>query len=533
MASQWLKTLSHKAAHVRMLHPVYSASLGKLKNGFEFQTYPHDLFGGDAGRGRWMASGQLDIQGNRVDVDFKHWFINSDTQPTPYFSKLHGFDFLLELKSLGGEAGRRSMRAITTEWLEQFETYNHVVWAPDLTANRLVNWLTAYPFGFETANDDFIDRLHICIYRQYHHLINCLSMPNMDLFDRYACLWALIIVQCHCDDLFDEVQFNTHLQLLKGVLDDITLPDDGLIDRNSQNYLEIAKTCLMLRQSLQIAHKKIPLWLPKIIDKMVRVLNGLLHQDKDFPHFQGAVIPNKDDIAKVTTLSGLRTRRHDMQLKDTGYTAINKSRTSIIIDHGSGGVHTSPLAFEICHANNRMVVNCGTYFKDPGWAQGLAGISAHNCLVFGDADPKLGAFHFKPSMERMNGACLFSCSHEGYKKEFGATHTRRVYVDAKGEDIRGEDLLVRNIALRPIDFVSRFHLHPMVKAVMAQDKSHVILRLNNGSGWIFTADDNVQLGLEDSIHCADGFTRRKSQQIVIKGQMDDLTCASKWTFKRQ
>jgi uncharacterized heparinase superfamily protein len=531
MTSQWLKNLSHKAAQVKILHPLYNASLGKLDSALTFESFPHDLLGGDAGRGRWLANGYLDINGHRVTLDSDQWFIGTNTQNTPFFDKLHGFDFLSELKSLGGDAGRKTARIITTAWLEKFQNFNRIAWDIPYTSTRLVNWMVAYPFAFETAEDDFIDNFQVSFFKQYCHLKHSLSNPQlMDVFDRFSALWSMIIVQCHCSNFYDDLELSSHLQLLKGTMNDLTLPDHGLIDRNPQNLLEMVKSLTLLRHSLQQKRIDIPLWLSQKTEQLVRLMNVMTHQDRDFPSFHGASLPNRQDIEKITKLSALRLRRVDTCLPDYGYTAMRKGRTSVIIDHG---ITCAPLSFEVGYGDHRMIVSCGTVQNgDDGWADSLSSQPAHSGFMIDDVNLKSGLSRGKASVESLNGAGLFIGSHDGYKPSHGLTHTRRIYIDPKGEDVRGEDLCVRNIAIKPLNFTIRFHLHPMVQASIMGDQSKIILRLPNGSGWIFYASHGG-VSLQDSIYCADGFTIRKTQQICVNGTMDDLTTQIKWAIKKQ
>lgn len=533
MASQWLKNLSHKAAHVKMLNPVYNASLGKPQEPLHFHNFPHDLFAADAGRGRWVASGQLDIGGRRVSLDTDGWFIGSAEQETPYFDKLHGFDILRELKALGGDAGRRAARDVTARWLNDFQHYHHIVWETDLTARRLVNWLIAYPFAFEAAADDFLEALHLSFYRQYHHLLNDLASPSpMNPFDRYALLWAVVVAQCHCVNLYDELLFSSHLQLLKNAVDDVSLNDGGLIGRNPENLVELAQSLITLRHSLVQFSQTPPLWLTKRIETLARVINAMTLGDRDFPQFQGVILPHKKDIADIIKQSGLRLRRSTIMLDDSGFTAIRNGRTSVVVDHGLDGAHNAPFAFEMAHGEARVIVSCGTHATDPQWQQGLATMAAHSTLQVEEKEAKQANLNVKATLENLNGAALFSGTHEGYMPVYGLTHTRRLYLDQDGEDLRGEELLTRNVALKSLGIIVRFHLHPNVRASLVENKQAVLVRLPNGAGWMCRAQGG-QISLEDSVCCADGFTVRKTRQIVMKARMDDLSLQLKWAFKKQ
>ena len=533
MATHWLKSLSHKAAYIKMLNPVYNASLGKPDDLLSFESFPPDIFGGDAGRGRWAASGQLDIGGHRVPLDHNGWFIGGDQQGTPFFEKLHAFDFLPELKALGGETGRRAAREVTARWLDFFQNYHHILWSPDLTAQRLVNWLIAYPFAFEAASDDFLELFHTSFYRQYKHLVQLLAAKGeMNPFDRYSLLWAVIIVECHCTDLYDDLSFQSHLQLLKGVVDEASLNDGGIISKNLQNLLQFSKSLIQLRDSLIQTSKPIPAWIEKRTEETVRIINSLTHTDKDFPTFQDTVLPNRQEIEAVTKQSGVRLRRSQGRYPDYGYTSLRNGKTSVIIDHGDKGTHAAPLAFEMSYGANRMIVSCGYHLTDPQWQDGFSLLAAHSALSVGEAEPKQNVMNAQTFLENLNGAALFCGSHNGYVPAFSLTHTRRLYLDAEGEDFRGEELLTRNIAIKDLNVLIRFHLYPAVKASLVESKASVLLRLPSGAGWMFKVQGG-SVALEDSVHCADGFTIRKTQQIVVRTNMDDLSLQLKWALKKQ
>jgi len=534
MPTQWLKNLSHKAAHVKMLSPVYDLSLGNLEEPLQFSSFPVDIIEGDAGRGRWAASGKLDINGYRVPLDMASWLIGSQYQDTLFFEKLHGFEFGSELKSLGGHEARKALRDITSLWCTDFKPYHHVIWSPALSARRLVNWMIVYPFAFETAPDDFLNILHQSFYRQYRHIENTLATPApLDDFDRMAILWALIIIQCHCDSFYNKMEMDSYILLFKGVLNDLILADGGLFDRNPQNALELLHMILIVKQSLQIKGGTIPLWLSLSVDKLTRFIVGICHVDKNLPSFQGATLPNKNNLEKIIRATGHKIRRQDRVFDDVGYTSMRKGKTSIIIDHGNfGGSHTAPMAIEIAHAGHRLISCCGTHFLDKNWEQALSDIAAHSTAEIGEVNPQHATVRPKAELEKLNSDVLFVGSHEQYRNNFNTTHTRRIYMDKMGEDIRGEDIFIRDISIQSLPVTLRFHLHPSVKASVVNDGRDVLLKIANGTGWMFQCHSDAPPRLEDSVFCGNGMRIKKTSQIVISLPFNGLNDTIKWAFKK-
>lgn len=120
--------------------------------------------------------------------------------------------------------------------------------------------------------------------------------------------------------------------------------------------------------------------------------------------------------------------------------------------------------------------------------------------------------------------------HFGYHDRFRASHQRRLYLDAAGRDLRGEDRFVRASAGEPLDYQIRFHLHPDVQAAPVQGGGHVLLKLPGGAGWRFRASQ-ADVTLEESVYLGRGDTVRRSRQIVVAGTLDGGVAGVKWAFQ--
>jgi uncharacterized heparinase superfamily protein len=531
MPSQWLKNLGHKASHVQLLRPLYNAQLGRRNTPLEFLSYPIDPLGGDAGHGRWIASGQIDIHGKRIPFDMDQWFIGGDFQNSPYFAKVHTFDFLCELKSLGGDMGRKTARQITSNWIKTFESYHHLTWHPVITAHRLVHWLCAYPFAFEQADDQFQTEFHNAFYRQFQHLVHTLDHDQtIDPVDRFYVLWALCVISFHCPELASD-RLESWILLIKGAIEDTSLDDGGIITRRADDLLDFAASLTLLRQSMLSTHTTPPLWMTKQIENSLRTLNHLCHTDKNWGCFHGTIEDGKDAIDKLTRPANLRIRRHDITLPDMGYSVLRKGKTSVIINHSTGD-HHAPNAMEMGDHGHRLIVNCGAHLYSEPWQQSLQSVHAHSALSVGGSEPVIDADSFKTEMENMDKAVLWAGTHQGFRAAHNLTHTRRIYLDGDGRDCRGEDVLIRSIALKPLPVTVRFHLHPLVTASRIKDGTSVLMRLPSGAGWMFEAS-NAFITLEDSIYLGhDGMTPRKTMQIVLTMDMQDVSEQIKWAIKR-
>ena len=85
------------------------------------------------------------------------------------------------------------------------------------------------------------------------------------------------------------------------------------------------------------------------------------------------------------------------------------------------------------------------------------------------------------------GAQWLDMSHDGYRSLYGIIHRRRLWLSPDGGDLRGEDMFTgpdgRTVTVPDRRFIVRFHLHPTVKATLAQSGQAVLMRLPSGRGW--------------------------------------------------
>lgn len=70
---------------------------------------------------------------------------------------------------------------------------------------------------------------------------------------------------------------------------------------------------------------------------------------------------------------------------------------------------------------------------------------------------------------------------------YGIIHRRRLWLSPDGGDLRGEDSFLgyegRPVTVPDRRYIVRFHLHPTVKATLAQSGQAVLMRLPSGRGW--------------------------------------------------
>ena len=217
----------------------------------------------------------------------------------------------------------------------------------------------------------------------------------------------------------------------------------------------------------------------------------------------------------------------------------------------------STLAFELSHAGQRVVVNCGGAAFAGGLVpvrieHGLRATAAHSTLVLGDANStavlingKLGAGVGEVEIDRRTlqaggdggggaTATRLEASHDGYVARFGLVHRRVLILRDDGSELRGEDMLVpaRGKGKRgKVPYAIRFHLGPGIEAALAAGGRGATLALPDGGYWQFVAGES-SLEVDESLWVDGDGRPHPVQQLVIQGLVSRGGGSFSWWLKK-
>ena len=128
----------------------------------------------------------------------------------------------------------------------------------------------------------------------------------------------------------------------------------------------------------------------------------------------------------------------------------------------------------------------------------------------------------------IDGRAVLEVASDGYKGLFDLQHRRFLMMSSDGTELLGEDLLIGTGGKR---FTIRFHLHPNVQATLIQNGNAVLLKPRRGRGWKLVSPDTEVL-LEESIYIENADHPRRTQQIVIPGEILGRGAAVKWRLEQ-
>jgi uncharacterized heparinase superfamily protein len=505
---------------------------------------PTDVWKGSAEKARWLIHGGIfTLEGDRLELHNANW--NPDGVDDTWIKYIHGFEWIRDLKALGGDKGRMAARAMLENWMMQHPHPDEINWRPDILGLRLSNWLSSFPFFGESATPEFQEQFYISLARQVRYLSrntpgNLSGIPLLQAVRGLA--YAGLAMEGR-EQLLEQALNLLHKEIGKQILS-----DGGHVSRSPQQLLEAIVVLIDIRTALRQGGYPCPERIQHALDRAVPALRFFRHTDRFFALFNGSQEGHEELMKQVLLQSGSRAKTLN-SLPHTGYERLSLGRGLIIMDTGASPKwphdvtsHAAPLAFEMSYGRERIIVNCGSHPTNAGWQDMLRFTAAHSTLTIDDRNAceihKDGSLSRKPKKvtcdrEDKLDAVLVDASHDGYVPVNGITHRRRLYYADQGNDLRGEDTLVCTTGLnKPHKIAVRFHLHPKVSVSLVKEDQEAILQLPGGTGWRFTAS-GATLDLEESVYLGEGIRPRKSQQLVIMADMDADTLQIKWALQRE
>jgi uncharacterized heparinase superfamily protein len=455
---------------------------------------------------------------------------------------LNGFGWLVDLRALGGDQARRRARELVALWIDEESRWSPAAWAPAVIGRRLSAWLGHYEFYAVSAEVPFQQAVLASIARQARLLARLLP-AGLAGADAIAAIKGLALAGIACAE--GEPWLAWAARLLERELPCQVLSDGGQAERSPAKHLEVLRDLVDLRSAFHAAGAAVPTALGDAIEQMAPVLRLLLHGDGAAALFNGS--GECDALTAELVLQRASARQRPLlSAPQSGFQRLQAGRLAVIVDAGRPPppgldveAAAGTLAFEVSLGRERMIVNCGAHAGDPAWRQALRATAAHSTLTLADHNSSElvpdGGLGRRPESvtcrrEENDGDLWLDLSHDGYRPRFGVTHHRRLYLDATGDDLRGEERLEGGG--KGLPFTLRFHLHPQVQASLAQGGGAALLRLPRGGGWRLRAR-GAEMSLETSVYLPEAGPPRRTLQLVLSGETQSGATLVQWALQRE
>lgn len=514
-----------------------------------FVCSPRDFRPADAAVGRSAASGRFVIAGSVVDIGSSGDIWDRPCPSRRFAVELHRFVWLPDLMATGDRAPRDALRLILA-WAEIFGRWNAFSWGREILPRRIIN-LACFARRIAASTSE-ADRLRLAdlLARQARQLSR-LARDHGHAAEEAA---AIAIAGAALSGQAGSQLLARGLSRLKRSLPKTVLADGAHASRNPEAGLDLLFDLLTLDDALmQIGHEA-PQELGRAIDRLTAGLRTLTLPDGRLAAFQGGEASNPVRIAAARAHDQTGAPAGAERMTAGGYERLDGQLMHIMLDAGApaAGAYAQsacaqPGAIEVVCGRDRLITNSG-WSERAADRQGFRLTPAASTLSLGDGStgqPLTGQLEkvLGPRLETppMNvtvrrevgeGAVLVETGHDGWVPAFGLRHERRLYLDCRLDEVRGEERLSPKGSAAPLaaPYAVRFHLQPGATASLARDRRSVIIRGETGRGWFFRSDA-TDVAIEPSACFENGLTRR-TVQIVLRGSVrTDAESRIRWKLE--
>ena len=326
---------------------------------------PPDPWPGDADHGRELIAGVYEFAGQKLVREEFSW--NPEYASNEWFTELHSFNWLRDLRSVGGDKARIMARESVGAWIDIYsKSINDKSWRIDILGNRLKSWITFYEFFASSSSSDYKRQYFTSIARQARYLSNMLDMPDvMKGIPLMHALRGLAYAGIALDGAEDYLE-----RAFSDILDEIKeqiLPDGGHISRNPNATFEFLLCLVDLRSALISAKIEVPEELQHAIDRIAPAIKFFRHPDSALAQFNGGSESNAYLCETILMHSGAHGKAMK-SLPHSGYESIQRGRSRVIMDVGlpmlskySERVHAGLFSFEYSYGRERVIVYCCSF----------------------------------------------------------------------------------------------------------------------------------------------------------------------------
>jgi len=519
-------------------NPLYNYTL-KGRNPPRLLGTPPELLTGNAATGQSILAGLFPFQGR--GYGFTSFRDLSEQSNEQWLAFLHSFKWLSDLRRVRSKDTHRYGQELIAQWLEVYDKWDDFCWRPDILGARVASWISHFAFLSMGANQIFLNKVLCELGRQSRHLSRSI-LQGQPGHPRITALKGLIYAGIALPQ--SESYLVQGMAALELEVNRQRYPDGGHISRNPSIQKDFLRDLLEIESALTTAYFRVPNWLKQSNHSIAETLQGMRLGDGGLARFNGGRSCESEEIETLLSKVKIRKKAPSAYLR-SGFHRLEAAQTVLVMDVGTPPArnanrwgHAGALSFELSAGKERLIVNCGaTGNLGEDWHQALRSTAAHSTVCVDDVNSAeldvLGGFKRIPtkvncSRRELGGKAVIDAETDGYEEILDLIHRRIIMMSSDGSEILGEDQLQGTGGRR---YILRFHLHPNVQATLIQHGKAALLKPRRGAGWKFAANNQAIL-IEDSIYLDRAIRPRRSQQLIVNGELLGRGASIKWSLRR-
>ena len=519
----------NKFKNIYLKSNFYDKKISKFNsNNFEYRPSPY------------LLSSIIKYQKKKYKIeDFTLDSIWSSTINSKDYKKLNNFFwfFSLDLKS-----SKKKIQSIITNWINNNYRYNQKSWEFDLTAKRIISWLSNHQLIYEDSDQKFRTKFNQSIQKQTNHLLN--EVENSENFeDKMLGCTAIILVGLVYNNRKNYLEngLNSLKKIIKSSIDNQGFPKS----RNIRQLKFYLKYFIIIREWFKESQNLVPVYIDETIYYLGKNYFFVWQNINQDIFFNGNYISNNNEFDRYLKRLGYKFKNEDKEL--AGYAVLKNKKTILTMDIGSSpskefskNYQSGALSFEIISNGKKLISNSG-YFPDVRnkFNKLSKSTALQNTLIIEDHSScnfkkdKNNYYITKNDLKITHKNIIFeenywkiSAAHDGYKKKFNTIHQREIEFYPEQSKFVGLDKILRNEIIKNIKFDIRFHLDPSTKVMKTLDNKSILIELKD-EGWKFSCK-NYDINIDNGLYLGNKNSYKENQNIFITGIADKQDKIIRW-----
>ena len=511
----------------------YDKKISKINNNdFIYKPSPH------------LLSSLIKYQKQKIKIDDisvnEVW--DNNNLSSKEFKNLNSFYwfFSLDLKS-----SKQTSQLIITNWIDNNYRYSHKSWNFDLTAKRIISWLSCYNLTYEGSDLVYKNRFNKIIHKQTNHLINVINSSKLVNDKIIGCASIILVGLCYKDQK-NYISFGTATlkKISKQALDNFGFPKT----RSIKQLIFYLKYFILIREWFKESQENIPEHINETIYYLGQGYAFFSKNSISSFLFNGNNNSDNSNFDNYLKRLGYNFKNENKEFG--GYIILKNKKICLSMDAGSTpslkhtkDYQSGALSFEIISNGKKLISNCGYYKKKNNRLNQLSKSSAaQNTLIIDDNSSckftKVNEYYLiKNGLKILNKNSTFeknywkiNASHDGYLRKYNSIHEREIEFFPDKMIFIGLDKIIKKKTNYNYKFDIRFHVEPNVKLMKTQDNKTILIELLD-EGWKFTCD-NYDINIDNGLYFGNKNLYSENQNIYISGISNNDIENIKWEIKK-
>ena len=422
--------------------------------------------------------------------------------------------------------------------------YNAKSWNFDLTAKRIIAWLSSHNLTYEDSNGQYKIDFNTMVQKQTNHLINEINKSKFVEDKLIGCASIILVGLCYQDE---KKYLPYGLNLLKKI-SKITLDNSGFPkSRSIKQLIFYLKYYILIREWFKESQINIPEHINETIYYLGQGYAFVWQNLKSDILYNGNNISDNNNFDNYLQRLGYKFKNDNQDYG--GYIILRNKKMCLTMDAGpspnsffSKDYQSGALSFEIISNGKKLISNCGYHSETNIKLNHLSrSTAAQNTLVIDDNSSckftnSDKSFFVTRGLKITKRETIFeknywkiNASHDGYQKKYNTIHERNIEFYPEEETFVGCDKILKKIN-KNYKFDIRFHVEPDVKLMKTQDGKSILIELED-EGWKFTCD-NYDINIDNGLYFGNKNSYIDNQNIFISGISNNQTEDIKWQIKK-